>query len=164
MALIKCPECGKEISDKAQACIHCGYPIRNNILHNEAPSPQMYLYPRLLCMCIIITVLAIFGIIVFLKDENILVSVVCACIAVFWDGVYCVFLKREIDDYKFAKANPDLYRETVVSSVVECPYCHSTDTTKISTASKAVHTAFFGIFSMSRNSKQWHCNKCGSDF
>ncbi len=30
MALIKCPECGKEISDKASACIHCGYPIANN--------------------------------------------------------------------------------------------------------------------------------------
>ena len=27
MALIKCPECGKEISDKAKACIHCGYPL-----------------------------------------------------------------------------------------------------------------------------------------
>lgn len=28
MALIKCPECGKEISDKAPACIHCGCPIQ----------------------------------------------------------------------------------------------------------------------------------------
>lgn len=27
MALIKCPECGKEISDKAEKCIHCGFPI-----------------------------------------------------------------------------------------------------------------------------------------
>lgn len=27
MALIKCPECGKEISDKAGKCPHCGYPI-----------------------------------------------------------------------------------------------------------------------------------------
>lgn len=27
MALIKCPECGKEISDKAAACIHCGCPL-----------------------------------------------------------------------------------------------------------------------------------------
>lgn len=27
MALIKCPECGKEISDKASACIHCGFPL-----------------------------------------------------------------------------------------------------------------------------------------
>lgn len=28
MSLIKCPECGKEISDKATVCIHCGYPIK----------------------------------------------------------------------------------------------------------------------------------------
>ena len=27
MALIKCPECGKEISDKSDKCIHCGYPL-----------------------------------------------------------------------------------------------------------------------------------------
>ena len=27
MALIKCSECGKEISDKAAACVHCGCPV-----------------------------------------------------------------------------------------------------------------------------------------
>lgn len=27
MAMIKCPECGKEISDKAKSCIHCGCPL-----------------------------------------------------------------------------------------------------------------------------------------
>lgn len=27
MALIKCPECGGTVSDKAPACIHCGYPL-----------------------------------------------------------------------------------------------------------------------------------------
>lgn len=27
MSLIKCPECGAEVSDKAQACIHCGFPL-----------------------------------------------------------------------------------------------------------------------------------------
>lgn len=27
MALIQCPECGKEISDLAPACIHCGFPL-----------------------------------------------------------------------------------------------------------------------------------------
>ncbi len=47
---------------------------------------------------------------------------------------------------------------------VECPYCHSTNTKKITNTSKAVHTALFGIFSMSRNSKQFHCNQCGADF
>ena len=24
MALIQCPNCGKEISDKAQSCVYCG--------------------------------------------------------------------------------------------------------------------------------------------
>lgn len=27
MALIKCPDCGKEVSDRAKACIHCGCPL-----------------------------------------------------------------------------------------------------------------------------------------
>lgn len=35
MALIKCPECGKEISDKANVCIHCGYPIKNKTYINN---------------------------------------------------------------------------------------------------------------------------------
>ena len=28
MSLIKCPECKKEISDQAEKCIYCGYPIK----------------------------------------------------------------------------------------------------------------------------------------
>lgn len=32
MALIKCPECGKEISDKAEACPNCGYPINGEVV------------------------------------------------------------------------------------------------------------------------------------
>ncbi len=47
--------------------------------------------------------------------------------------------------------------------VVECPYCHSKDTSKISTTSKVVNTALFGFFGTKRH-KQWHCNQCGSDF
>ena len=30
MALITCPECGKEISNKSKQCIHCGYPLEDN--------------------------------------------------------------------------------------------------------------------------------------
>ena len=32
MALIKCPECGTEVSDKASCCVKCGYPINKPIL------------------------------------------------------------------------------------------------------------------------------------
>lgn len=47
---------------------------------------------------------------------------------------------------------------------VTCPYCNSTNTKKISTISKAGNIALFGIFSLGKVSKQWHCNKCNSDF
>lgn len=47
---------------------------------------------------------------------------------------------------------------------VECPYCHATNVKRITTTSKAVHTAIFGIFSMGRNAKNYHCNNCNSDF
>ncbi|WP_317854517.1 hypothetical protein [Chakrabartyella piscis] len=30
MAIINCPECGREISDKAAVCIHCGCPMNSN--------------------------------------------------------------------------------------------------------------------------------------
>ena len=29
MALITCPECGEKVSDKAKACVHCGYPMES---------------------------------------------------------------------------------------------------------------------------------------
>lgn len=35
MALIKCPECGSEISDSASKCVKCGYPILNNNIENK---------------------------------------------------------------------------------------------------------------------------------
>ena len=28
MSLIKCPECGKEVSSSAPTCPHCGYPLK----------------------------------------------------------------------------------------------------------------------------------------
>lgn len=46
---------------------------------------------------------------------------------------------------------------------VTCPYCNSINTSKISTTSKVVNTAVFGIFGTKRY-KQWHCNNCDSDF
>lgn len=37
MALIKCPECGKEISDKATICPNCGYPVSEM---NKSPETE----------------------------------------------------------------------------------------------------------------------------
>lgn len=48
--------------------------------------------------------------------------------------------------------------------VVECPYCHSTKTRKISGLSKAGSVAMFGVFGLGKATKEWHCNSCNSDF
>ncbi len=36
MALIKCPKCGKEISDKAKECVGCGWEVNLDILYIKA--------------------------------------------------------------------------------------------------------------------------------
>jgi len=58
--------------------------------------------------------------------------------------------EKLVQDYKYRKN-------------AECPYCHSKNTNKITTTSKVMNTAVFGIFGTKRY-KQWHCNNCGSDF
>lgn len=31
MALIRCPECAHAVSDKAECCVHCGYPLEEYV-------------------------------------------------------------------------------------------------------------------------------------
>lgn len=46
---------------------------------------------------------------------------------------------------------------------VVCPYCHSTNTEKISVASRAVSVSLAGAAS-GKIGKQWHCKNCNSNF
>ena len=41
MALINCPECGQQVSDKAAVCIHCGAPLKET-----APEPVYISFPQ----------------------------------------------------------------------------------------------------------------------
>lgn len=63
--------------------------------------------------------------------------------------------KMKTENFQRALANP--------APLVNCPYCNSANVTKISTASKVVDTAVWGIFGTKRF-KQFHCNNCGADF
>lgn len=48
MALIKCPECGKEVSDTCDKCIHCGYQLKkqkntvNYYFTSESKASKIY--------------------------------------------------------------------------------------------------------------------------
>lgn len=45
----------------------------------------------------------------------------------------------------------------------KCPTCQSTNLKKISTTSKVVNTAMFGIFGTKRH-RTFHCNNCGYEW
>ncbi|MDE6253343.1 MAG: hypothetical protein K2M78_12050 [Lachnospiraceae bacterium] len=81
---------------------------------------------------------------------------------------YCdePLLSREyLDDLSIPKKIDPPIKEILFDkkTMVECPYCHSANTKKISTTSKVANTALFGVFGTKRF-KQWHCNNCSSDF
>ena len=46
---------------------------------------------------------------------------------------------------------------------VTCPYCKSTNVSKISTLGRSISVGLFGLAS-GKVGKQWHCNGCNSDF
>ena len=155
MALINCPECNKEVSDKAEICPHCGYK-----LPKQEPMFQGVYCPSCL-------------------DSSIKIDIdICPfCHIKYKDSIYGTF----DDVYKYGENHPELKRSPEFSqeaynkrinyvpvdymsvNAVTCPYCSSTNTKKISGISKAGSVAMFGIFSQ-KVKKQWHCNGCGSDF
>ena len=45
MALINCPECGKEVSTAAEICPHCGYPLKKELEQKEIEELKPYKKP-----------------------------------------------------------------------------------------------------------------------
>lgn len=73
MALIKCPECGKEISDKASSCPNCGCPIEiqktevvNNISEQQITrQSSKKLNKKIIPIVVILAVVAIICVIIY---------------------------------------------------------------------------------------------------
>lgn len=69
MALISCPECGKEISNAAQACPHCGHPIQEPQPQDAPPSPRKNKRPIIIAACVLALV-AVVGIFVVVQQKQ----------------------------------------------------------------------------------------------
>ena len=65
MALIKCPECGKEISDKSKKCPECGYPIKK--LKKKSGTKRKIIIPLIIVIGIIF-IISITAIIIKLSN------------------------------------------------------------------------------------------------
>jgi predicted RNA-binding Zn-ribbon protein involved in translation (DUF1610 family) len=148
--LIKCPECGKEISNKSEQCIHCGFPIRKSQAKN---------------ICKIGNV------------EYALTSILNRVLAN--ESIYAIKELREMtnlglkeakdlcDTIKASKKVPYEYKyeDTAksvfhTSSLPHCPTCGSTNIEKIGVLECGASVAILGLFSKKIN-KSFKCQNCG---
>lgn len=147
--LIKCPECKKEISDRSNMCIHCGFPM--NKMKNG--------------ICIINNTPYDFLIVLNKIQNNEPIGLVIRTIR----DICNMSLSDSKKLYDYIIENhtiPESFEcEIIINQCNQpkCPTCGSTNLRKISNLSKAGSVALFGIFSQ-KVKKQWHCNNCGSDF
>ena len=138
MALIKCPECGKEISDKSEKCIHCGFPLRNEPIIQECINGKYYD-------------------VTFLKDMNL--SYV-QKLKKLNDLTGCgLAMSKEITK-KYHVEQEKVEKSRVEDNTLRCPTCNSTNVKKISATSKVIGASMFGLFSKTARS-QFKCEQCG---
>lgn len=145
MALIICPECGKQVSDQSSQCIHCGYPLKQNT------------------KCIINGTEFDLS---FLFDENIELA---NKKNDFGKLTKCYYTEEKIVD-KIIETGiiPKTLTIKTIDDVIKeqetlkphCPTCGSTDIQKISGAKRWFSTGLFGLAS-SDIGKSMCCKKCG---
>ena len=74
MAIIKCKECGKEISDQAECCIHCGYvnkPEPKVKEKEEKPNKKKSDNKKVIFICVgVLVLIAIIGIILTVSPSS----------------------------------------------------------------------------------------------
>lgn len=158
MSLIKCPECNKEISEKAKCCPNCGYelpikqPIFQGIYCPKCLDSGFRTQEQQKCwLCKIEMINSIEGTI----EET----------HSYTDNHPELKNSPEFDEQAYQRRINWVPVEygSHKSNVVKCPYCSSSNITKISTVNRVVSTGLFGLGSK-KIGKQWHCNQCKSDF
>ena len=175
MGKVECPKCKKYVSEHANYCLNCGFPIKEQLyelmLVNSGKSTAKIIQ--------IIRILKNLG----LKEAHDLIySTPCILISglkkedsikiknIFEFNGATINILNDNESKIIYNISPCIYKELckintsqTAKPQITCPYCNSTNTKKISTVSRAGSILGFGILSK-KIGKQWHCNNCGSDF
>ena len=151
MSLIICSECGKEISDKATVCIHCGCPIKKD----ETP----HISKKFVYMCMSNSCLSN-----PFKEFNEYKEGIRICPDC---GKQLEYYETEIIDNKTNLVIKHSTEESQKNTnnaqhldIPKCPTCSSINVKKISSISKVAGAVTFGLFSKTAKS-QFKCNNCG---
>lgn len=102
MALINCPECGKEISDSSEKCIHCGYPLKPNA---EKPKKKGKI-GLIIAFLAIVVIVAVVVVIVFGKGAGKQTCKAEGCTNPVYSNGYCM------EHYGQARSGQDVTVET----------------------------------------------------
>ena len=150
MSLLKCPECGKDVSEFAESCPNCGCPvsiIKKNIEKGEYCKINNVQYTKEKIKTLI-------------KEDQLYRFLLHECHLPSGEASFFMnvmeFNNGEIpDDYqeclgRMIEANKARVAK-LEKNKVHCKYCGSTNVKKL-------RDSFYNF------GNQWHCNNCGSDF
>lgn len=70
MAIIKCPECGKEISDTCKKCIHCGYKVNANKINDICKEKRRKIHPKYILYLVGVIIIIIATGLIITKNQT----------------------------------------------------------------------------------------------
>lgn len=175
MSLMRCEECGKEISDKANVCPHCGFPISSectihfmwdNMKGNTFLKTSVYIDEKLIGEMKCGEILD-FGVRPRSHRIDLFFRNKCAvseniCIRPNQTDEYFAY-RQTLTSLKRVDASSVKWvsekRNFNVQNVPRCPTCGSTNIKRISMTRKAVSASVFGVASGSIL-KTFECKDC----
>ena len=140
MALIQCPECGRQVSDKAVACPECGYPI-------SQPSQQYN--------CTIHGVSYDLTQVMAYATHQQRVE---ACKEL--EKSVELSFGENLDLVRIIEKNGEVPTKYPLTDTPRCPTCGSEKIHKLSAATRGVSLGLFGLASKTARS-QFVCENCG---
>lgn len=143
MALIHCPECDREISDRAKACPGCGFPIEDYLQECEEWENGTQTEPEPAC--------PVCGTVLDL--ENLSEGACPQC------GFPVLDYLQEGGEIAAAPQAPE-----PIAQGPRCPVCGSRDLAPISAGKTTAKLLVLGVLAAGDAGKHWQCRDCGSKF
>ena len=166
MSLLKCPECGEQISEYAEKCLKCGCPME--VIKHRQPKMKGHIYAKINGVEYDVTEVTNLLLIYHKKQE-----LNCPEVRKAYEIIRKEYhipagqFERAFDreTMTVAEINCDPIRQSTQSSkqptnVPKCPTCGSTNIRKIGAGERTASILGLGLFSRKIN-KTWKCNNCG---